>query len=260
MSRSTETPEAQARSQYDTTTSNLDARVAIHAFGTNPQSWTQFVRQRLPLDGPGVRVLDVGAGTGVHWQEPLPIDTQLVLADRHAPMCRRLKALEVGRVIQCDATNLPIRDSCADLVTCLHVLYHVDNPALAIAEMLRVVRPGGWLAVATNGPGHMRELDDLAQAVGMPRPISPHLRFSIEDARGALEDAGLTPVVHSYEDELRLPGADPALGYLRSLGEPIEPPAEVAIRDLVRGAVEEQGHFTIGKETALLLAQSTGPG
>ncbi len=58
------TASARATSQYATTTGNLTARIALHAYGTNPQSWFAWLGERLPLAGD---VLEVGAGTGELW-------------------------------------------------------------------------------------------------------------------------------------------------------------------------------------------------
>ncbi|MDX5456788.1 hypothetical protein ACGFI5_05455 [Micromonospora tulbaghiae] len=51
--------------QYAATTGNLTARIALHSYGTNPQSWYAWLGERLPLSGD---VLEVGAGTGELWR------------------------------------------------------------------------------------------------------------------------------------------------------------------------------------------------
>lgn len=50
-------------------------------------------------------------------------------------------------VAQGDVRQMPYLDKTFDLVTCLHVLEHVPEPEKALAEMWRVVKPGGWLLV-----------------------------------------------------------------------------------------------------------------
>lgn len=47
--------------------------------------------------------------------------------------------------VQGMAETLPFPDGSIDIVTCLTVIEHVESPALAIAEMARVLRPGGML-------------------------------------------------------------------------------------------------------------------
>ena len=47
--------------------------------------------------------------------------------------------------------RLPVDDASFDLVLCVQVLEHVDDPAAAVRELNRVVRPGGRVLAATHG-------------------------------------------------------------------------------------------------------------
>jgi ubiquinone/menaquinone biosynthesis C-methylase UbiE len=69
---------------------------------------------------------------------------------------------------QADATALPFESGSFDTVIAMHMLYHGASPAVGIAEMHRVLRPGGVLAVTTNGVGNMRKLCELTSALGSP--------------------------------------------------------------------------------------------
>jgi hypothetical protein len=66
-----------AISQYAATTGNLTARIAIHAYGTNPQGWFPWLAERLPVAGD---VLEVGAGTGELWRHVDHSEARLTLA------------------------------------------------------------------------------------------------------------------------------------------------------------------------------------
>jgi len=48
------------------------------------------------------------------------------------------------KVAKADVTRLPFDDSAFDIVICSHVLEHVPDDALAMSELLRVMKPGGW--------------------------------------------------------------------------------------------------------------------
>ncbi|MEP6695065.1 MAG: class I SAM-dependent methyltransferase, partial [Chloroflexota bacterium] len=91
----------------------------------------------LPDRRSGARLLDVGAGRGylvslaradgldAHGVEPFwpdPIDPH---------------------VVRGYAESLPFPDASFDLVTCFSVIEYLERPAVAVAEMARVVRPGG---------------------------------------------------------------------------------------------------------------------
>jgi SAM-dependent methyltransferase len=99
-------------------------------------------------------VLDVGAGVG-HWGRLLSrvLDPSATLvgvdpeprwveeASERAPDTR-------FSYRQAAAEDLPFEDASFDLVTCQTVLIHVRDPAVALAEMVRVVRPGGVVLAA----------------------------------------------------------------------------------------------------------------
>src|SRR5262245_49903112 len=137
----TTSPSARAAQQYATTTGNLTARIALHAYGTNAQDWFSWLGERLPLTG---EVLEVGAGTGVLWTR---VDhrrrgTRLTLTDFSPAMCARLRGVEGASVRRCDAAALPFRPASFDAVIANHMLYHLDDPEAALREFARVLRPG----------------------------------------------------------------------------------------------------------------------
>jgi SAM-dependent methyltransferase len=47
-----------------------------------------------------------------------------------------------------DVTHLPFADACFDALLCIHVLEHVTQDRQAIAELCRVLKPGGWAVVS----------------------------------------------------------------------------------------------------------------
>lgn len=110
--------------------------------------------------GEGVRsALDVGSGVG-HWgrllAHVLPADAALVGVDREPQWVEeagaRAAAVGLGERFSYQvgsAEALPFADGKFDLVTCQTLLIHVADPAAVLAEMLRVVRPGG-LVVASE--------------------------------------------------------------------------------------------------------------
>jgi SAM-dependent methyltransferase len=53
--------------------------------------------------------------------------------------------------VVCPAEALQLQDSCADVVLCLSVLEHVDDPGLAVKELFRILRPDGVVFASTHG-------------------------------------------------------------------------------------------------------------
>jgi SAM-dependent methyltransferase len=60
-----------------------------------------------------------------------------------------------------DAQELPFEDESFDCALAAWMLYHVPEPERAVAELARVLRPGGRLVAVTNGRKHLQELRDL---------------------------------------------------------------------------------------------------
>ena len=95
---------------------------------------------------PGPRLVDVGGGTGNYslalradgW-EPLVVDRQPEMLARAAA-----KGLET---LEADAQRLPLPDASADAVMLVSMLHHVEDPAAALAEAQRILRPQGRLAL-----------------------------------------------------------------------------------------------------------------
>jgi ubiquinone/menaquinone biosynthesis C-methylase UbiE len=106
-------------------------------------------RERL-LAGAAGRVLEVGAGTGANLPYYGAGVSELVLVEPEEPMARRLERRLSGyrtpaRVIHAPAEALPVEAEAFDVVVSTLVMCTVADPARSLAEMLRVLRPGGRL-------------------------------------------------------------------------------------------------------------------
>jgi ubiquinone/menaquinone biosynthesis C-methylase UbiE len=102
---------------------------------------------------PASIVVDVGTGTGFVAAGLAPRVARVVGVD-HAPAMlqaarRNLDALGVGNVelAQADLARLPLDDDSVDAAVANMVLHHAEEPAAMLAEMARMTRPGGWVAV-----------------------------------------------------------------------------------------------------------------
>jgi ubiquinone/menaquinone biosynthesis C-methylase UbiE len=102
------------------------------------------------------RVLDVGCGTGVLARtaaDRVAAESQVTGLDRNEGMltvARRLQPKIDWR--QGDATALPFRDASYDVVMSQFALMYFPDRIAALKEMVRVLRPGGRLAIAVWGP------------------------------------------------------------------------------------------------------------
>ncbi len=128
---------------YDTVWSPRFAVVARHI-------WS------LISPNPSDRILDIGTGTGIVLRmlsEVAEATGFTVGCDRSRGMLRRAQT-QVTRVhvVAADATALPFRGESFGVVTASFVLSHVANYHSALAEILRVLRSGGTVAVSNWAP------------------------------------------------------------------------------------------------------------
>jgi ubiquinone/menaquinone biosynthesis C-methylase UbiE len=104
---------------------------------------------------PQARLLDIGAGTGrlgraLAGSGTLPGGLYAVEPAR--AMLARGRRLAPAHWVRAWAVPLPFRAGAFDLVASLEVLEFTPSPRRTLAEMIRVLRPGGWLLV-TNRVG-----------------------------------------------------------------------------------------------------------
>lgn len=198
--------------QYSTS-EKLAARARLHRdFTVAGGGWFEWVAARLDL-GEGSKVLDIGCGPGWFWATvagALPEKIELTLADSSAGMVKeaseRCTALRHWQVtgVEADAVKLPFADASFDTVVAMHMLYHVPDPAVAIAEMHRVLKPGGRLVVTTNGAGNTRELYALTTAFGADGTEPVAAAFGYEQATQLLGAQFGTVEQHEHPASLRI--------------------------------------------------------
>ena len=95
---------------------------------------------------PGRRLADIGGGTGNYAQAMRDEGWDPVVIDREPAMLARAAAKGI-ETIEGDAQQLPLPDGAFDAAMLVSMLHHVEDPAAALAEAERVLRPDGRLAL-----------------------------------------------------------------------------------------------------------------
>ena len=110
--------------------------------------------------GPGTRLLDVGCGMGRHTFEALRRGAEVVAADLDGEALTAVGEWAVAMAaegeipqsasfaaVRADARRLPFEDRSFDRVVASETLEHIAEDATAMAELARVLRPGGRAVV-----------------------------------------------------------------------------------------------------------------
>jgi ubiquinone/menaquinone biosynthesis C-methylase UbiE len=152
-------------------------------------------------------VLDVGTGTGVAGQAAAAAGATVVGIDESLGMLRVARdARPAVRSAAAEAIDLPFRDGTFDAVIANFVIAHFTKYQTALFDMLRVLRPGGRLALtawADRTDELSRTWRELVESVVPPSILDPamserlpwHDRFREREAiQEALMDAGLRNV------------------------------------------------------------------
>lgn len=128
-----------------------DRMGSLLSFGQDPR-WRRFLVSKVNAI-PGSWVLDVATGTGLVARELARKNVRVAALDQSEPMVRKgVAALrQVGledriRFLLGQAERLPFADETFDAVTFTYLLRYVDDPAATVAELARVLRPGGVMA------------------------------------------------------------------------------------------------------------------
>lgn len=158
-----------------------------------PAPLNPWLEERLAALACNGLVLDLGCGRG-YWLEHMATRSIAAVGIEHDP-ARAVLAARHGGVAAADGAHLPLADGSVDLVWCLHVLHHLPAPAQVLAEVRRVLRPGGALVLAESVEDNPllrvgRRAHASWDGVGI------HARFTAAGLLADVAGAGLDVVEH----------------------------------------------------------------
>jgi SAM-dependent methyltransferase len=173
---------------------------------------------------PGMTVLDLGCGEGRHAFEAYRRGASVVALDWGVPEVETTKrwlgaiaeAGEAGRagdgvaaryeVVRGDLLALPFPDASVDRVMASEVLEHIPDDVTAMAEIFRVLKPGGRVAVTVPRYGPERICWALSDEYHAPFVEGGHVRiFTEPQLRRRMRDAGLRPGAAHHAHALHSP-------------------------------------------------------
>jgi ubiquinone/menaquinone biosynthesis C-methylase UbiE len=179
-----------------------------HYFDTIGADWDRLqesfysdrVRERALTEAgvlPGFEAADVGAGTGFITEGLIQRRVRVIAVDQSRAMLDALRRkFPWPDRVDCrvgEAEKLPIADGSVDYCFANMVLHHVESPRAAIAEMARILKPGGKAVVT--------DLDAHDFACFSEEHHDRWMGFEREDVRKWFREAGLTDVLVDGLDE-----------------------------------------------------------
>ena len=138
---------------------------------------------RLLKPEPDAEILDAGCGTGVHsiriaraGYRVRGIDISPVALNKARQIAQQANAADRVQFVQGDLTQLPFRDSEFAAIYSWGVVIHIHPMEPALRELVRVLRPGGRIALqVTNGGALDQAIESIARRItGKPRKNMEH--------------------------------------------------------------------------------------
>lgn len=166
---------------------------------------------------PTTRLLEAGCGTGVFAARCMSeLGCEVTALDLSPAMVEAARARGVPAVVG-DVEHLPFPDASFDAVVAAWMLYHVRHLDRGLAQISRVLRPGGRLVAVTNGE---EQLAELWSALGAP---APRPSFSRESGEAALRPWFRSVVRHDLRSTALFPDRASVAAYLGSIGLEADP-------------------------------------
>jgi 2-polyprenyl-3-methyl-5-hydroxy-6-metoxy-1,4-benzoquinol methylase len=231
----------------------LDKRKALYRYTQPHYEVDREVLQILEVRRPE-RLLDLGCGAGGFVAKASLTDPGLrcVGVDLSGSMLRiaanKCPSTE-GSVLftQADAQRLCFASNELDFVTCMHMMYHVPDISRAVAELARVLKPGGMLVITANSAHTKPELrkfkSTAATLLGTTHAPDATALFSIESAASLLSDHFYDVSTTLYTSHIVLDEPTPYVDYFDSLRSfwdvPLGDESWQQVLETVRSGVEE---------------------
>lgn len=195
------------RAEYASEAGLLARRAAYeHATGPNaPEMVFEAVAEVEPH-----RYLEVGAGPG---ELAARVKAELAAEVVAVDVSPRMVALARDRGVNArvgDVQELPFEDGSFDCAVAAWMLYHVPDVSRALAELRRVLRPGGRFIAVTNHTDHLLELKEL---VGLARG---EWTFSGDDGEAILREHFDHVDVREARGTVTFPDRDAIVAYVRA--------------------------------------------
>lgn len=249
------------QTQYKTA-GRLNTRISIHdKYSTNQQGFGNWIFSHYRFYQ-GIRVLELGCGTGSMWlekDEMIRYCNPLILSDLSngmlATATETLKKYDTIVFREIDIENIPYPPDSFDAVIANMMLYHVPDIDKGLSEVRRVLRKDGRFYCATYGENGI--LPYLCSLFGFPVEESGiNQTFTLQNGRETLLHHFGSVTRYDYPDSLAVTDVEDMVDYIYSLSGMA--PLRVLSRDKVRSVLQNNmvdGVLSVPKEYGMFIAE-----
>lgn len=196
-------------------------------YGTNAVPFLTWIRKNIPITNKVTSLLDVGCGTGQFLKETVQVFPNLKVSglDLSPSMVEETKRkLPIQSIILIgDAELLPFKESQFDVVTAIHMMYHVPNQKKALSEMMRVTKQGGIIFITTTDYDVSSGLNKLHyeglkkyKFPSFMQDTASYLRCTPQKIGHLLTMFNVSSEKCIYQNDVHFPTVEPALLYYQS--------------------------------------------
>jgi ubiquinone/menaquinone biosynthesis C-methylase UbiE len=186
------------------------------------QVYESLIRERL---APQLRLLDLGCGRGGVIEQLGEALDRPVGIDPDLASLREFRLPDVP-LAQALADHIPLQDECVDVMVCSWVFEHLDDPPRVLAEVRRVLKPGGCLIFLTP---NARSL-----VVNLNRSLKPWQHLLVRRLYGRAE-ADTFPVRYRANSPARLAALANQAGLQLDVLRQVEDPTYLAFNPILFG-------------------------
>jgi SAM-dependent methyltransferase len=212
-------------------------------------------------------VLDLGCGPAHFWQwglenDRVPQKWTITLTDLSPGMIDEARRNVSGfdrefTFDTADVCDLQFDDASFDMVTANYMLYHARSQSQALAEISRVLKPGGRLYAATNSINHITEFLDLQEKFAIDDSQQEnvglaHAAFTLENGEAMIEEHFSS--VDIVWDNSICEATDPqiVIDFAMSMDAIIDEPS---LEEAVKAEIASKGHFAVTRSSGVFIAQ-----
>tara|TARA_B100001057_G_C22832075_1_gene943781 strand:- start:965 stop:1786 length:822 start_codon:yes stop_codon:yes gene_type:complete len=258
--------------QYKTT-KYLEARIKIHSFTENKQSFHQWLYDQYdlsPFKNKKIKVLDVACGTGVFWKQNFDkfkdFDIDLTMTDFAESMLEKSKTslkdykFDIKYEIA-DVEKLEKYKNQFDIVFCHNAVYHAEDKNAALENLLNCLNndDNSFVSITTNSEKHMLNVYEIGRKLDSNFPTDRIIDTFTEE----LADKMLTKyfkVDKKLElEKLKVTDLEILMNYVASGVEP----RNIKLKDnfyeeyskIAKSEIESKGFFEIIKRSPLYICK-----